>query len=126
MRRQGRAQPPLTIIGPSTRPPEPPRPLGVAGQALWNRVQGEFRVEDVGSVELLAQACAAADRVEELAAKIRIDGVTIETQMGTKEHPNVKSELAGRAFICRVLQRLGITSEPLHKPRGWRGSRGYE
>jgi hypothetical protein len=118
------APPPLTVIKSSTTSPEPPRPLGVSGRALWDRVQAEFRVEDVGSVELLAQACAAVDRAEELAARISADGVKIETPGGPKEHPNVKSELACRAFIVGTLQRLGITYEPLNKSRGGRGGHG--
>jgi hypothetical protein len=49
---------------------EPPRPLGRYGRALWDRVQAEFAITDIGGIELLMQACAAVDRAEELSAAI--------------------------------------------------------
>jgi hypothetical protein len=68
----------LTIVEPPTFTPiAPPRKLGEAGQALWDAVQNEFRIEDCGGVELLMQACLAADRAEALAARIDRDGETI-------------------------------------------------
>jgi hypothetical protein len=45
--------------------PDPPRKLGPAGENLWFRVQNDYRIEDVGGVELLMQACLAQDRAEE-------------------------------------------------------------
>jgi len=110
----------LTIVEPPTFTPiAPPRKLGKAGQALWDAVQNEFRIEDCGGVELLMQACLAADRAEALAARIDKDGETIHTAMGLKAHPCLKDELAARSFICRTLQRLGITDEairPIGRP----------
>ena len=110
----------LTIVEPPTFTPiAPPRTLGEAGQALWDAVQNEFRIEDCGGVELLMQACLAADRAEALAARIDKDGETIHTAMGLKAHPCLKDELAARSFICRTLQRLGITDEairPIGRP----------
>jgi hypothetical protein len=117
-----------TIVGPPTSTSfEPPRKLGEAGLSLWNTVQAEFRIEDCGGVELLMQACLAADRTAALAARIDADGETIHTKMGMKAHPCLKDELAARAFICRTLQRLGITDEiirPIGRPPrdlGWKG-----
>ena len=34
-----------------------PRPLGSHGTGLWNRVQSEYRIDDCGGIELLAEAC---------------------------------------------------------------------
>jgi hypothetical protein len=110
----------LTIVEPSTFSPiAPSRKLGEAGQGLWDAVQNEFRIEDCGGVELLMQACLAADRAEALAARIDKDGETIHTTTGLKAHPCLKDELAARSFICRTLQRLGITDEairPIGRP----------
>lgn len=118
----------LTIVGkPAPNAPEPPRPFGEAGLSLWSRVQAEFHIQDVGGVELLTQCCLAADRAEALAARIDADGETILTKQGLKAHPCLKDELAARSFICRTLQRLGITDEavqPVGRPPrgfGWRG-----
>jgi hypothetical protein len=93
--------------------PNPPRKLGAAGESLWFRIQSEYAIGDVGGVELLMQCCLAADRADELAAIIDEDGPRIVTKTGIKDHPLLKHELAARAFICRTLQRLGVTDEPL-------------
>jgi hypothetical protein len=109
----------LTVVG---NAPNPPRKLGAAGESLWNRVQSEYRIVDVGGIELLTQACLAADRADALAAVIEADGERIVTKSGIKDHPCLKHELAARAFIVKTLQRLGITDEPIkcvgHPPRG--------
>jgi hypothetical protein len=79
-------------------------------------------------VELLLQACQAADRAEALAAVIDQDGERIVTKTGIKDHPCLKHELAAKSFVVRTLQRLGITDEPLKtigRPAqhfGWRGN----
>ena len=115
----------LTIVGNAENTPNPPRKLGPAGESLWNRVQSEYAIADVGGVELLMQCCLAADRAEELAAIIDADGARIQTKGGPRDHPCLKHEIACRAFICRTLQRLGITDEVIkpvgHPPRdlGW-------
>ena len=113
----------LSLVG---NTPDPPRKLGPAGENLWNRVQNDYRIEDVGGVELLMQACLAQDRAEELAAIIDADGARVMTKSGPKDHPCLKHELAARAFICRTLQRLGITDEVI-KPVGHpvRGGLGW-
>jgi hypothetical protein len=106
---------------------EPPRKLGEAGLALWHAVQSEFAITDIGGVELLMQACLAADRAQALTTRIDQDGETMHTQHGLKAHPCLKDELAARSFIVRTLQRLGITDEvirPVGRPPksvGWRG-----
>lgn len=116
----------LTVVG---NAPNPPRKLGSAGESLWNRVQNEYRIEDVGGVELLMQACLAADRAEALALVIDADGERIMTKSGPKDHPCLKHELAARSFIVRTLQRLGITDEVIKpvghptRPTSWTPSR---
>ena len=124
MEEKSRKPPPLTVIGKTAQNgPNPLRKLGAAGESLWFRIQSEYRIEDVGGIELLMQCCLAADRADELAAIIDQDGARIVTKTGIKEHPLLKHELAARAFICRTLQRLGVTSEPLKSigrpPRGY-------
>ena len=48
----------------------PPCALGKVGQSLWNRVLGDYDINDAAGVELLAQACQAADRAESLRRQI--------------------------------------------------------
>ena len=120
-------KPVLSVINRASSGVEPPRKLGEHGMALWNAVQSEYRIDDVGGIELLAQACAAVDRIEALAAAIERDGETVRTKTGIKAHPALRDELAGRAFVCRTLDRLGVTTEsikPIGRPPksyGWRG-----
>jgi hypothetical protein len=55
-------KPPLTLIDPASTGVAPPRKLGEHGLSLWNSVQNAYRIDDVGGIELLAQACAARRR----------------------------------------------------------------
>jgi hypothetical protein len=94
-------------------------------------VQREYAIADVGGRELLAQACAAEDRAESLAAAIARDGDVIYSRTGVpRTHPAVKDELACRAFVVRTLERLGISIEAVKPPGrppsgglGWTPSR---
>jgi hypothetical protein len=85
----------------------------------------EYRIEDTGGIELLAQACAALDRAEALSAAIDQDGAVIRTESGPRSHPAVKDELACRAFVARPLERLGLNVEAIKppgrptRPSGW-------
>lgn len=92
---------------------EPPRALGPDGRALWDQVTSEFRFDDIAGRELLAQCCAALDRVEGIRKQINDDGELIETEKGTKAHPLLQAELAGRGFVTRTLLRLGLAYEPV-------------
>ena len=95
-----------------------PPDLGAYGKRLWDAVQSSYRIEDIGGVELLRQACAAADRAQDCAARIAREGMTVRTKAGgPREHPLLRAELQNRAFVTRCLVRLGITEEPL-KPIG--------
>ena len=90
-------------------------------------MQSAYRIDDVGGIELLAQVCAAQDRVEALAEAINRDGETLHTRNGPKAHPALRDELACRAFIVRTLERLGLnveTIKPMGRPSygfGWKG-----
>ena len=76
-----------------------PPDLGPNGTRLWTRVQNEYRVCDVGGVELLTQACRALDRAERCRKQIDEEGETIVTKGGLRDHPLLKHELAARAFV---------------------------
>jgi hypothetical protein len=122
-------KPPLTVVGPASTGIQPPRKLGEHGMALWNAVNAEYRIDDRGGVEILAQLCAAADRAEALAACVDRDGETIRTKTGIRAHPCIREELACRAFICRALERLGLNVETIKSPgrpagsfAGWTGT----
>jgi hypothetical protein len=120
-------KPPVTLIEPDATGSKPPRPLGTHGLQLWRSVMAEYRIEDRGGIEMLAQACAALDRAEGLAERIAKDGSVIYSKAGPKSHQAVKDEIAARAFVVRTLARLGLSVEavkPVGRPSygfGWRG-----
>ena len=117
--------PPFAIVSGETTGISPPRPLGPHGRALWDRVQREYRVDDVGGAEILAQICAAQDRVEALREQINEAGAIIHTRNGLKANPLLRDETALRAFIVRSIERLGLNIEAVKppgrppKPFGW-------
>jgi hypothetical protein len=121
-------RPPFSLIDPASTGISPPRKLGHHGLSLWNSIQSAYRIDDVGGIELLTQVCAAADRVEALAERISADGEVVHTRAGPKAHPALRDELAGRAFIVRTLERLGLnveTIKPMGRPsKSWRGLDG--
>src|SRR5262249_33063160 len=92
---------PRTMLDPSSTTTSPPCKLGVPGLSLWDAIMTEYHIEDRGGVELLMQACEAADRVASLSERISADGEVIQGRNGPRTHPALKDELAGRSFICR-------------------------
>jgi hypothetical protein len=106
-------KPPLTLVEPDTTLPQPPRKLGEHGMKLWRDVHAEYNIDDIGGIELLAQACTSLDRAEELASHINKDGVTIRTKSGLKSHPSIRDEMSCRAFVVRTLQKLGLNLEQI-------------
>jgi hypothetical protein len=67
------------------------------------------------------------DRAEALREAIDRDGELLHMRTGNvKEHPALRHELAARAFVAKMLLRLGLDVEPLRptpgrppKPGGW-------
>ena len=118
-------KPPISLV-PNTPQigPKPPATLGTEGKSLWNRVLSQYKIVDVGGLEMLAQAAHAAGRAASLARQIEQDGEVISTRMGLKAHPCLKDELACRAFFSRTMQRLGLDVEPKHAGRGNPGHGG--
>lgn len=88
-----------------------------AGQELWDSISNEYSIDDAGGIALLEQICHAADRVDQLAAQITIDGAVVVVRGVPKAHPALRDELANRAFIARTIARLGLNFEPV-KPVG--------
>jgi hypothetical protein len=107
---------PLTIVGPGTTAPAPPRTLAPPGLGLWNRIQAEYAIRDSGGVEILCLAAQALDRAESLSTAIAEDGQTIRTRTGVRSHPALRDELANRALCARLLSKLGINIEPVKSP----------
>ena len=102
-----------------TQPPGPPENLKRYGRSLWVQIQTEYEIRDSGGLEMLAQACAAADRAEDCATRIKADGLIVVSGSGTShDHPLIKHELAARAFVTKTLRALGLNFEPLRRGPG--------
>jgi hypothetical protein len=117
-------KPPLSLVSTETAGISPPRPLGTHGRALWDRVQREYHIDDVGGLEILTQICAAEDRLEALGEQISTDGALLRTRSGFKANPLLRDETALRAFIVRTIERLGLNVEAVKPPgrppgKGW-------
>src|SRR5262245_33723283 len=85
----------------------PPRALGKAGKALWDRINTDYVLSDETSRETLAQVCEAADQVEELCDAIKKEEIIVESNAGVrKAHPAFGVVRQNRIFIVRALERL--------------------
>jgi hypothetical protein len=102
----------LTIVGrPGSKVPKPPRTLGPAGTNLWSRIVEQYVVNDAGGIELLLLACKTLDRVQALRTQIDREGEVLKVKGSIKDHPALRHELAGRAFIGKCLSRMGLNVE---------------
>jgi hypothetical protein len=72
------------VLPPSTHGepprPHPPRTLGEHGTNLWDRIVGNYNIDDVAGRELLALACEQLDRAEALKAQINAAGEVVQTR----------------------------------------------
>jgi len=108
-----------TIVDLTSTGPRPPRQLGEYGRELWTAVMAEYDIADRGGIEILAQAAAALDLAETLAAEIARDGAVVRSRNGTvKAHPAVAAELGARALVVRCIEKLGLNLEPIRPTMG--------
>jgi hypothetical protein len=84
--------------------------------ALRRAVTTNYAFDDPGSVEILYQAAAAADRAEKCRAIIDEEGEIVRTRNGPRSHPLLRDELANRAFATRAIGKLGLDLEPIRLP----------
>src|SRR5215813_5849344 len=101
----------------------PPHPLGVHGQKLWDRVQTEYGIRDVGGQQILYELCGTADLIQTLVEAIRADGATVQTKFTKRAHPAIRELVQCRALVARLITQLGINVEVV-KPVG-RPARGF-
>jgi hypothetical protein len=97
MKKSGKP-PHLTVVEPGLSGPQPSRPLGAHGVALWRRVTREYLIEDAAGIEMLTQICQACDRAEALAAHVSEDGEIVRTPAGIKARPAVSAANLSRIW----------------------------
>ena len=107
----------LHLVSPAQPEPDDngmPHDLGPDGARLWQRVQSEFDVQDIGGLTLLEQAARALDRAERCRRVIDDQGEAIKFKGGgVREHPLLRAELQNRALVARLISKLGIDLEPV-------------
>lgn len=103
---------PKTSSRPEPKVLQPPRSLGKAGASLWGRISEEYDLSDAGGRELLCLICETLDRVERLRTQIDKEGEIVTDAKGhRRDHALLRHELAGRSFISKGLQKLGLALE---------------
>ncbi len=118
MSKKHSGKPPLTLVGPDATAIQPPRILGKHGRSLWDRILSEYDVGDAAGIELLAQACAAADLAERLNEEVERDGAVVRSRGAVRAHPAIKDLIAARSFVVRTLIKLGLNFEPARTSAG--------
>jgi hypothetical protein len=101
--------PKLTVIRPAPAPehPTPSNKLGRTGLDLWRSVVESYEFSDPGSVQILYQACAAADRAEACREIIDTDGEIVKTRNATGE-----SVAAGRTEQQSAVREIARQARP--------------
>ncbi|WP_306231130.1 terminase [Agrococcus beijingensis] len=99
-----------------------PTGLNAAGRALWDGNIDEFDWA-VHEVALLEEACRVRDRIVELDAAVKGDGLMIPSSQGSRVHPAVAEARQQRLALARLLVSLGIPADDDGLPtvRGVRG-----
>ena len=117
--------PPLALVKPETATGQSqPHALGKYGRSLWDRMTRNYNVTDGAGIEMLHQACAAAQIAEVLHAEIERDGPMVCVRGVLKPHPAIKDMSAARSFVVRTLMKLGFNYEALRDAAG-RPGRGF-
>lgn len=100
-----------------------PADLGKSGAALWADLVdlAEF---DAHEVSLMTEACRVRDRLDELDAVIRAEGVTMTSPQGIKAHPALVEARAQQIVMTRLLASLRIPTEDDHRPQARGSARG--
>jgi hypothetical protein len=109
----------VAILHPAGNAPDPQRPLGAAGLALWQSVHREYDVSDIGGREMLCLACQSLDRAESLREQIDADGEVLRGPKNQiRANPALRDEIQARAFVVRTLAKLGLSFEPVRSAPG--------
>lgn len=90
---------------------EPPAGLSTRGAAYWQRVVQVFEL-DGAELELLHEACRTLDVLDDLAAAVAEQGVTVRGS--TKQirlHPALAEARAQRLALARLLAALELPAE---------------
>jgi phage terminase small subunit len=99
-------------------PIPPPSHLEPEEVALFKSIVAEFRVDDIGSLQLLTTACEAHARCRICRERIDKEGMTLPDRFGVLQpHPLLKAEASARAAYLSSLRALNL--EPPAPSKRW-------
>ena len=99
-------------------PIPPPSHLAEEEQALFKLIVAEFRVDDIGSLQLLTTAMEAHQRCRVCREAIDRDGLTTTDRHGVLiPHPLLRSEGSARQQYLAALRALNL--EPPAPSKRW-------
>jgi hypothetical protein len=86
--------------------------------ALFKSIVAEFRVDDIGSLQLLTTAMEAHQRCRVCRETIDKEGMTVKDRFGVwQPHPLLKTEASARAAYLSSLRALNL--EPPQPSKRW-------
>jgi hypothetical protein len=107
--------------------PRPPKGLGTAGRRLWRSVVEEFELDEHERV-LLVQACRTVDRLDDIAAGLVGQPLTVENFRGDPvAHPLLNEQRQQSLTLGRLLASLRMPTgdeEAEGRPQRRGGARG--
>lgn len=96
-----------------------PDHLSPSAAEWWDKLTGEYALDDEQARLILQTALEAFDRMRECQAVIANDGPTIRDRFGqVKAHPLLSGERDARAQMMQALKALNLDLEPLQATPG--------
>jgi hypothetical protein len=97
-----------------------PAHLGSCGKRFWKRILREYNVEEAHHYELLSQAAACLDRIEQARQRVEADGAFVVDRYGqTRAHAGVIIERDCRRLFAALCRELCLDiQDPADAPRG--------
>jgi hypothetical protein len=108
---------------PDDETPTPPEDLGASGRAFWLSLAGTFDFEE-HELAVVEEAARVKDRLDELDAVVRSEGVTVESPQGVKAHPALVEARAQEVVLTRLVASLRLPDENDVRPQRRGGGRG--
>ena len=109
-----------------TATPQPPKGTGTAGKALWKRIITDLPAEwelDARDLEILGHAARLTDRISDLAAAVKTDGVMIDGPAGPRLNPAVSELRQSEAALVRHLSQIDLEPDAKSQTATSRGAR---
>lgn len=100
----------VVVLERASETPEPPRELGVAGSALWNRVweRGISWISPDVDIELLVMTCESMDERADLMRVVMSEGESRDRRALRALNSEIVSNLSLLGFTPADRSRLGV------------------